>query len=88
MRHKGFKFATRLDAIRSFDFKKPPSDEQVRTATADVSCKFETNYLGVWTFVESTYQQRVIDAHEPEIREFRRIAEAMLDNARRLVAEG
>ncbi len=88
MTKRGYAFQNRIAAIEHFDFSKPPTRDQIETATADVECKYETNYLGIWMSVETSFEDEEIAAHQPEITEYQRVIELMRTNSQRILDEG
>lgn len=88
MSGKGFAYRNPLEASEHFDYTKPPTRDQIKTATADVECKYQTNYLGVWNGVEIEYQDEEIAEHETEIHQYQEDLQKMRDDARELVASG
>lgn len=59
-----------------------PTDDEIATAVTDVSCKAETNLVGVWFTVESAIQRELIDEYGDELATAFAEQDAMLDKAR------
>jgi hypothetical protein len=62
MARSGFHYADPLAAAGDPTFTGRPDAHQIAVALADISCKGETNLVGVWFTVESAYQRRAINA--------------------------
>ncbi|MET9729943.1 hypothetical protein ABZZ79_04500 [Streptomyces sp. NPDC006458] len=64
MSRKGFEYATPIDASTGFSLKdEKPSEKEIATAVADISCKGESGLLGIWFTAESDVQKSMIRAH-------------------------
>ena len=59
MDERGFSYASPRDANNSLG-SRALDRRQIETAVADVECKTATNYVGVFSAVESAYQRRAI----------------------------
>jgi hypothetical protein len=63
MAGQGYHYANPLAPLADPKLGDGSTPEAVKTATADLACKQRTNLVGVWSTVESAYQQRLIDQH-------------------------
>ncbi len=63
------------------------SDKEKATATADMNCKLEVNYLGVRVAAETEEQQRAIDARGDDLKKFQSNLQIKLANARKLLGD-
>lgn len=59
MAESGYDYATVWEA-NDAEWPDPVQSEEIATAAADVACKVDTNLAGVWSTVESAYQERMI----------------------------
>ncbi len=62
MARSGYHYADPLAAAGDPDFAGAANSHDVAVALADISCKSETNLVGIWFTVESAYERQVIDA--------------------------
>jgi hypothetical protein len=86
MRRDGFDYRSVWEPLER-EWPTPPSREEIATAVADVSCKIETNLIGVWVAVESEYQEQHIQQRWDELQELKRWLDAVYRNSARVLAE-
>ncbi|MCX4906908.1 hypothetical protein [Streptomyces sp. NBC_00878] len=72
MAKRGFHYADPFEATRDPRFRGALSAAEISTATADVSCKRETNLVGVWSTVESSFQRSLVKKHHDKLQRLRR----------------
>src|ERR1019366_4852313 len=62
MRQHGYDYSTPFKAAADpqWNMSVPPTQTEIQTAEADVSCKFRTNLLGITYAVESDYENAAI----------------------------
>jgi len=65
MRASGHRYSTPFKP--TFNMAAPPTAREVRTAKADVACKYRTNLLGVAYAVQADYQNALIQAHAQQL---------------------
>ncbi|MEU6918661.1 hypothetical protein [Streptomyces olindensis] len=53
--------------------RKKTKAREIATAVADVQCKRQVDYVAVWQSVETTYQNKIIEANEKELGEVRQM---------------
>ncbi|MFK4101882.1 hypothetical protein ACI2L1_17755 [Streptomyces sp. NPDC019531] len=82
MRGRGFDYRDPLDAVADPRFTDGTSPLEIRTATADVACKRETNLVGIWFAVESAYEKRLVTDNLDRLEEVRRANTARVAAAR------
>lgn len=63
MADAGFSYAGPWDANNDQWMEDAVTDRERTVATADVTCKYQTNIVGIWTAVDAAYQERLIDEH-------------------------
>lgn len=64
----GYTYATPYDAINDPQWNTPKaSPREIRTASADVACKQQTNLIGTWYAVEAALQRNFIATHQPQM---------------------
>ncbi|MGW1884074.1 hypothetical protein [Streptomyces sp. NPDC001970] len=51
--------------------RKRTRAREVATAAADVTCRQQVDHVAVWQSVETTYQNKIIDANRQELDAFR-----------------
>lgn len=61
MAEAGFTYASPWDANNDQWMPEVVTDHERLVATADVSCKHETNLVGIWSAVDAAYQERLIE---------------------------
>ncbi|GAA1404891.1 hypothetical protein GCM10009639_51260 [Kitasatospora putterlickiae] len=90
MKEKGFDYkdpvAANIDAKWREPSERPPSANQIATATADVACKIANNTVGVIVAVQQTYANRYIEANAAKLAEYRQKTDDQLKKAAQLVA--
>ncbi|GGV81169.1 hypothetical protein ABZ178_20210 [Streptomyces massasporeus] len=66
MKKQGYTYSSPMAAVEDKRFTKAgtASAEEIRVATADVTCKRENNVIGVWYAVEVAYQERAVEKNE------------------------
>lgn len=62
------------------------TDEERRTAVADVQCKQSTNLVGIWSGVEGAYQQVLLNQHSSQIANLRAALKVQVAAARSVLA--
>ncbi|GGR11798.1 hypothetical protein [Streptomyces netropsis] len=72
MKGDGFSYTDPLAAPRSMAAGPRASAREIATARADVACKEKTRLIGVWSAVESAYQNRLIKERAKELTAARR----------------
>jgi hypothetical protein len=84
MARSGYAYAEPGNALSDPAFAGPKlTRAEVQTATADVRCKNETRLPDIMAAVETAYQKRSMQRHEPELRALR----TQLDDQLRKAAE-
>jgi len=68
------------------EWPEPPDDEEIATAVADVTCKQQTNLVGIWLAVETAYENRAIEQHAEQLRQVKDLLDAELRNANDVLA--
>ncbi len=86
MTQAGFKYDTPWKASDGFGERTTPSQREITTAVADVTCRQRTNLVGRWMAVEAAYQERQIAAHEGEYHEYRQMIDTALSRAKAVLA--
>jgi hypothetical protein len=80
---------------RGFDYAEPsapgndpnnrkgnaPSAREIEVATADVTCKRETNLVSMWATVTTAYQKQAIEKNSERLAQIKKGLENMLRNA-------
>jgi hypothetical protein len=87
MRTSGYDY-TSVWEPGSTQWPDPPGEEEITTAVRDVSCKLETNLVGIWFAVESAYQRRLIEEHAQAFAAQREYRQTVLRNSARILGEG
>ncbi|MEU7280950.1 hypothetical protein AB0A69_19515 [Streptomyces sp. NPDC045431] len=64
------------------------TDTERRIATADVTCKVETNLAGVWLAVETAYQKRTLERNAKALAEVKKSNEDRMRRAADVLAKG
>ncbi|MFI9783592.1 hypothetical protein ACIHEI_08825 [Kitasatospora sp. NPDC051984] len=69
MKTHGYAYQTPMDAFSDSQWKgsQMASQLELSVATADVTCKQQTNLIGVWYSVESAFQQQQIQKHAEQL---------------------
>lgn len=84
MKAKGYTYGTPTQAMEAADIKQAsPTDAEIRTAIADVTCKKEHNVVGVWYGIESAYQKTVIQQNIEKLTSIKKEQGAALKLAAR-----
>ncbi|MBD0711572.1 MULTISPECIES: hypothetical protein [unclassified Streptomyces] len=83
MKASGYGYSSPLEP--SFRTAEVSQDER-RTALADVSCKKKTDLVRLWNSVESTYQRRLISHNASQLAEAGKARHRMLDRATAVLA--
>lgn len=79
MADAGFEYDSIWDA-NDVHWPDPPTTDEIATAQADVTCKQETNLVGVYVAVEAAYQREVIEAYPGEFDALAKWRDARLKN--------
>ncbi|GAA3654428.1 hypothetical protein GCM10022224_016710 [Nonomuraea antimicrobica] len=89
MRAEELRYADPLAAITDQRWLSggPPTQEEIRTAQADVRCKVKTGLVSVWSGVEKRIQDNVVRAYPAEFRALGAAKDQQLAAARRVLAE-
>jgi hypothetical protein len=71
MKAKGFDYASPIAAVDDprWDVNHPPSTLEIRTAVADVACKYQDNVNGVFHAVETAFEDAAIQQHLPALQQ-------------------
>ncbi|MGE5830610.1 MAG: hypothetical protein ACM30G_19920 [Micromonosporaceae bacterium] len=89
MKKSGYSYRTPHDANNDRVFATEiPSPQEIATAVADVSCKEETNLVGIWAAVDQAYQSRSIVKNELKLNEVKQSMNVSLRNAADVLAAG
>lgn len=71
MRQSGYRYSSPLAAAgdRKWDMNPGtrPTPAEIQTAVADVKCKQQTNLVGIWFSVESSYEKEAIQQELPQL---------------------
>lgn len=86
MAKSGYKYDSPTAAAEYFS-NRPPGNDEVKTAVADVRCKAEVNYLGVYLTLARRYQQAMLDKREVAYREVLTAKEKVLKKAAQILSE-
>jgi hypothetical protein len=65
MRASGYVYSTPFKPI--FNMAAPPTALEIRTAKADVACKYKTNLLGVTYAIQADYQNALIESNAQQL---------------------
>lgn len=85
----GFSYTSPLDALGDFPLEKPtPSPREIKTATADLECKLQTEFLETWFSVESEIQKRMIRENRPALQALLRDHTGNIRIAQSVISEG
>jgi hypothetical protein len=86
MRRTGFDYGSPWEANDDPRWKTPrPRAEEIKTAIADVGCRFRTNLVGVWHAVERAYQRRLVERYTHPLALVRRVLAIRHRNAMRIL---
>ena len=89
MADKGFHYASPQNANNDPRWSgEVASDEEVATATADVTCKEQTDLVSTMATVETAYQQRALEANAEVLAEVRDVIDTTIKNAQSVLAGG
>ncbi|MGW2378354.1 hypothetical protein [Kitasatospora sp. NPDC001683] len=85
MKTAGYGYASPIDAYNDPHWGASPTADQqeIATAQADITCKRQTNLIGIWYAVDAAYQQQQIQAHQAELDRDRAAEQRQLDEARK-----
>jgi hypothetical protein len=64
------------------------SNEEKKSASADLACKASTGLLGTWLAADIAYQTAIVEREGQRLQEYRALLDRMVANANRIVAEG
>lgn len=83
MAGKGFTYATPYEPLDGGSLKQSvtaatPSQNEIRTAVADVACKQANNVVGTWFAVESAYQNVMIQKNQESLTRIHAAIEDMM----------
>ncbi|MFD9066963.1 hypothetical protein ACFVZ3_36190 [Kitasatospora purpeofusca] len=69
MKDRGYRYSTHIEAYSDERWGRSPTPDslEISVAVADVECKQETNFIGVWYSVESEFQKQQIDQHREQL---------------------
>ncbi|GAA2922863.1 hypothetical protein [Streptomyces enissocaesilis] len=81
MKKKGFDYQSPMDPAKTFTSGGPAGNAEKSTATADVSCKQETNVVGIWYAVEKAYQLGSVKKNFEQLEMLRKSNETVLEAA-------
>jgi hypothetical protein len=82
MKAAGLDYADPFGPLGDRRFRGPLTRAETTAAQADVACKRQTNLVGVWFTVESTYQHTLIDTNATALEPAGRALRAQLTAAR------
>lgn len=85
MKSAGFSYRTPLESSRDRNLVREMSPLQIRTATADASCKQKHNVIGTWAAVEAAYQEVMIQRNKAALELLRQANLARLQRAATVV---
>jgi hypothetical protein len=68
-----------------FRLQPSPTAAEIQMATADVTCKKETNVIGIWFAVESAIQKQLIARNEEALSDLRTSEQATLKKAAQIL---
>ena len=90
MRAKGYSYPTPNDATNDRRWKETAtaSAAEIATATADASCRQQTNIIGTWFTVESAYEDQAIQADLGRLNQVKLGIAAVVKNAATVNAGG
>lgn len=85
----GYDYHLPLDAgrDRAWYLKPGTSKQEIATAQADLDCRVQSNFVGMFYALDAAYQREAVAAHREELRELRDDAEVIDRNARRVLGE-
>jgi hypothetical protein len=86
MKGKGFDYRDPFqpldgDTLKTSLAQPAPTEQEIRTAVADVECKRQVNLVGVWYAVESAYEQKLIEKNQERLDQTKQAIDAMLKAA-------
>ena len=86
MADAGFSYAGPWDANNDSQWREDIVTDQERlVATADVTCKLETNLIGIWNAVDAAYQERIIERDAELLAEMVEDRRQLIDRAAEIV---
>lgn len=86
MADAGFTYAHPWEANNDDSWGVDVTDQERMVATADVTCKLETNLVGVWNAVDAAYQEQIIERDAELLNEMVENRRKLLDRAAEIVA--
>jgi hypothetical protein len=87
MTAKGYSYKSPNDPINSFGGGTVTAVEKT-TAIADVTCRLNTNVVGLWMAVETAYENVLIDENALQLQELQRHIDEQRANAKKVLAGG
>ncbi|MGW0563481.1 hypothetical protein ACWDZ4_23465 [Streptomyces sp. NPDC003016] len=84
MKKKGFDYQIPMDPAETFPSGGPAGNAEKSTATADVSCKQETNAVGIRYAVEKAYRLGSVNKSFERLEMLRKSNETLLEAASRV----
>lgn len=86
MKSNGYAYSSPLQSIGDKRFTGPTvSSAEIKTATADVTCKETSHLVQEWINVETVYQTQQIRSHRTELRNLQNLHAAVLAKARETI---
>lgn len=82
----GYSYAGPWDASDDQWLSDVVTDQERLVATADVTCKHETNLAGIWSAVDAAYQERLIEQHAEALTALQAARKRVLSRAAGIVA--
>ncbi|MFC4109636.1 hypothetical protein [Micromonospora zhanjiangensis] len=64
------------------------SDEEKRSALADVGCKKSTGLLGTWLAADIAYQKVLVERNAEQLRAYMKALDTVAQRANKIIAEG
>ncbi|MFD7750352.1 hypothetical protein ACFV2V_31030 [Streptomyces sp. NPDC059698] len=80
MKKSGYDFDSPLDPLETMGGDEPTPEEKT-VAAADITCKYDTNLIGIWSAVEAVIQETMIGKKEEILTEGRTETDRSLKNA-------
>ncbi|MFC9312493.1 hypothetical protein ACFTWH_35355 [Streptomyces sp. NPDC057011] len=82
MKESGYNYRSPMDANNDRAFaSEEPTQVEMDTAAADISCKNKTHLIAVWSAVDSAYQKRAIEGNAPQLTQIREAQVTQVKNA-------
>lgn len=88
MKKSGYSYPDALAAMNHGWPNSSVSPLEISTATADITCKQQVNYVGVHYGVETEYQKKLVDKNAAQLNSYRAALDEQAKHAASIVAAG